>query len=226
MDGAAVILAGGASERMGQEKALLSLGGETLIERALRQLAPRFCETILSVAAAGASSALALAVKRFERESGHTVRLVEDRFANGGPLAGIDAALNATEHSAVFVIAVDLPGIFLPLVERLWAAAEEPDVLGCVPSFGGRTHPTYAAYRREILAAVSEQRERGVLRAQALAEISGVRVLDLDSPCLQAELLGDVPPGKREAVLQGVFRNLNSPADYDLWRELNRGSES
>lgn len=216
--GAAVVLAGGASERMGRDKALLEVDGETLLERALRGLATMFRETLVSVGAAGPSAQLSVAVERFERFSEQRVPVVAD-LVDRGPLAGIHSVLNATEWPALFVIAVDLPQLFPPLIHQLWRTAHEPGAIGCIPVFDGRAHPTYAVYRGELQPALEQRLSDGNLRAQGLAEISGVEILDLDEEREQEALLGETSPADRVALLHSVFCNLNSPADYDRWRK-------
>ena len=71
----AVILAGGHSRRMGQCKAKMVIGGETLLARTVRQLAD-FPELWLSANDPGLAEGL-------------PVLLAADRYPDAGPLAGI-----------------------------------------------------------------------------------------------------------------------------------------
>ncbi|MGH7918678.1 MAG: NTP transferase domain-containing protein, partial [Candidatus Dormibacteraceae bacterium] len=75
------VLAGGASRRMGRPKAMLPLGGMTLIEWVVRRLGPSFAETLV---ATGPDSPLPESLEPFR---------VLDAWPGAGPLAGIEVAL-------------------------------------------------------------------------------------------------------------------------------------
>jgi len=80
----AFILAGGLSMRMGTDKALLQMDGITLLERAI-----------------GKTHAITDTVKVVgsrERYNAFGAAIVEDEFDQCGPLAGIHAALGASQR--------------------------------------------------------------------------------------------------------------------------------
>jgi molybdopterin-guanine dinucleotide biosynthesis protein A len=157
-----VILAGGLARRMGGgDKALLALGGRTLLERAVGRLAPQCAAIILN--ANGDPS-------RFGDPGLPVVADSVPGFA--GPLAGILAALDwAAVHrpdlSWVVSAATDTP--FLPgdLVARLHAARTGAgSALACASS-GGRAHPVNGLWRvdlRDDLRGVLEAGERKIDR--------------------------------------------------------------
>ena len=94
-----VVLAGGRSSRMGQDKALLKLENETLLDRAKRILRE-----------AGAARVL---VSGANREHG-----IADYFEEVGPLGGIHAVLRRTSLD-VMVIPVDIPLMTFDMIKRL-----------------------------------------------------------------------------------------------------------
>lgn len=94
-----VVLAGGRSSRMGQDKALLKLENETLLDRAKRILRE-----------AGAARVL---VSGANREHG-----IADYFEEVGPLGGIHAVLRKTSLD-VMVIPVDIPLMTFDMIKRL-----------------------------------------------------------------------------------------------------------
>jgi len=96
-----VILAGGQSRRMGKDKALLQLGGETLLDRAYALLLD-----------AGADQVL---ISRNDHLPGHTL----DRFPNKGPLAGIHAAICESGNRPMLFVPVDLPLLNTNTLKRL-----------------------------------------------------------------------------------------------------------
>ncbi len=131
-----VILAGGLSRRMGgQEKSLLTLGGQTLLDHVRERLAPQ-CESLI-LNANGSSSHFATM----------GLPVVPDVIpGHQGPLAGILTALEWTAvHRPRIEWVVSVPGDcpFLPedLVGRLHAARiAENRMLACAKS-GDWRHP-------------------------------------------------------------------------------------
>ena len=105
------IIAGGTSSRMGQEKALMQLGGEPLITHVAKRLAIQVEQ--LSVNANGEA----------ERFTFLNLPIFNDHIATGGtPLAGLHAALHFAKTShfdAVLSVPADTPFLPLDLRSRL-----------------------------------------------------------------------------------------------------------
>lgn len=93
------VLAGGQSRRMGTDKALLEIDGQTAIERQCRLLEP-FCPQGVFIAGA-----------RFEPPSSIPWPLVQDSMRDSGPLAGIYSALQHAQRGIALILAVDLLSI-------------------------------------------------------------------------------------------------------------------
>src|SRR2546430_13569094 len=93
-----VVLAGGSSRRMGRDKALMTLGGEPLVVRAVRLLSG-VCSDVAVASGDG---------RRLDG-AGLGVRQVADVVPDAGPVAGIAAGLEAARHALVAVVAVDMP---------------------------------------------------------------------------------------------------------------------
>jgi molybdopterin-guanine dinucleotide biosynthesis protein A len=156
----AIILAGGQARRMGREKALVRLAGETLIARVRARLAPQVAAVAISANGDPERFGLGLAV-------------LPDRAGETGlgPMAGVRAGLDwaaAIGAEALVSVATDTP--FLPggLVARL-AAAGAP---AHAQSFG-RDHYTAALWpvshrpRIDALFAAEERRMRAYLEGAA-----------------------------------------------------------
>lgn len=147
----AVILAGGASRRMGRCKALLPVDGQTMLART-RALLTGFDEVLLSANDPALESDL--------------VR-VADRWPDAGPLAGLHAALCRTKKEALLCLPCDLPYLS-PAVPRLLLEAmpEEAAVLICRDSTG-RLHPLCGIYRTCVLPVLEGCLRRGEHRVMA-----------------------------------------------------------
>jgi molybdopterin-guanine dinucleotide biosynthesis protein A len=165
---AGAVLCGGASRRMGRDKALIVLDG--------RALARRVADAVM---AAGATHVLAVGGDPGPlRAEGLTV--VADDDPGAGPLTGIVTALAAADADIVFVAACDLvdpsPEAIAHTVRALVAAADG-DV--AAPLVDGRRQWMHAAWRRRAempLAAAFAAGERAV---HAAVSAGGVRVVDL-----------------------------------------------
>ncbi len=90
-----MILAGGASRRMGRNKAELVLGGKTLLQWQADKLRGLGIEDVML---SGAGCPVL---------SG--TRVIPDEFPGSGPLAGLHACLRAARHPACLVVSVDVP---------------------------------------------------------------------------------------------------------------------
>src|SRR5690348_12151773 len=109
------ILAGGASSRMGHNKALLPFRGKTLLEYQLEILSPLFKEVIV-----GANDPAPYA--------SFGVRVVPDLLSERCALTGIHAILKAARHPRVFAVACDMPFLNPGLIDAM-AALPEADVV-------------------------------------------------------------------------------------------------
>lgn len=127
-----------------------------------------------------------------------------DRRPFAGPVEGISTALEATRSASNIVVAVDLP--FLApawlafLVERLERA--RPRVVGV--EIGGRV-PLCLAVHREMRTAIQGYRGEGKRSLRGFLEGVGAGILD---ERVFREAGFDVE----------MFRNLNTPEDYDRYR--------
>ena len=136
-----LVLAGGLARRMGGgDKPLRTLGGRTLLERAVARLQPQCDRLILNANGDPARFApLGLPV------------VPDDVPGFAGPLAGILAALdwaaaNRPDLATVVSAAADSPFLPRDLVSRLHAAREASGTpLACAES-GGQAHPVNALW--------------------------------------------------------------------------------
>jgi len=186
------ILVGGASRRMGQDKAQLRLGSETMIER----LAARLSPVTSSVTLVGSPQAYV----------GHSLPTVPDVYEKWGALGGIHAALSAAKTDWIIVIACDLPFVTRDLFEKLKSFADESpykSIDSIVPlQPDGRPQPVCALYRRETcLPEIERLVSAGEHTPRAL--LANVRTQYV----LFAEL-SDLPGA------ENFFLNLNTPQDF------------
>ncbi len=133
-DCTALILAGGESQRMGQDKGSLLFSGRTLLEQVASVLQPLFKDIIVST--------------RIPRPDSDLPQ-VSDHPAHKGPLAGLIAGLEHANTSWVFVVACDMPFIIPQLLEYLSGLRDGFDAV--VPVVSGHPQPMAAFYSRHSL---------------------------------------------------------------------------
>lgn len=185
MNFSAVILAGGKSSRMGRDKAWLEVGGQTLLARQIglvRELGA--AEVFISARADADYPAFGC-------------RVLQDKFAGAGPLAGIERALDACTMSPLLVLAVDLPGMSVELLRRLAVGAAEG--FGAIPRLAGRLEPLAAFYPKAAHALAMDCLER-----------KNLAVIFFSEMCVRSGMAGLVELGVQE---EHYFTNWNSPAD-------------
>ncbi len=188
-DCTALILAGGDSRRMGQDKASLLFDGETLLARVAGSMQQVFPEVIVSV--------------RSHRPEA-LWRQVCDDPKQGGPLAGVLAGMAAAQHSWLFVLGCDMPFIAPPLVEQL--ANMRGDYQAVVPVAGGHAQPLAAFYARSLLPEL-----------QGLAQ-TGVRGLRDMLPHLRVNYVDETVLRMRDPSLRS-FVDLDTPQDVEAARK-------
>jgi molybdopterin-guanine dinucleotide biosynthesis protein A len=180
----AALLLGGASARMGRDKALLEVGGEPAALRLATLLAGLFADVLL----VGGEPPAAAPGRR-----------VADVAGPRCALRGLVSALGAAREERVLVLATDLMTITPDLLLALVAFPEADAV---VPRAGGIAHPLCALYRRTPALAAA----RASFSAETLALKSVLAQLDVR--WLEGEDLAALDP--RGAALA----NVNTPEDY------------
>jgi molybdenum cofactor guanylyltransferase len=198
------VLAGGRSTRMGQDKALLSADGRSLLDLALDKLRalPLAGEPRI-VAARSDLSAHA--------------PVIADRRPGCGPLSGIEAALAASARPLNVFLPVDIP--LLPPQFLLWMLqrAAITGALVTVPRINGLPQPLCAVYHRDLLDHLGASMlagEHKVMRAvtgAARAQSPGhnVDIFDVElvtSTYAQMSAFSPLP-------LYRWFHNCNTPED-------------
>jgi molybdenum cofactor guanylyltransferase len=176
---------------MGRDKALLRWDGATLLDHALARLR----------ATCPAVAILSGAERRYE-ERGVAVHV--DAVADAGPLGAIYTGLRHNGQGIGLFLAVDLPFVPATLLRRLLELAEGHDAVVPVSSDGPQ--PLCAVYRATCRDPVRRRLEAAELKATSFWP--EVRVLQADETLLSGF-------GK----LERIFRNVNTPADYESARD-------
>lgn len=133
-DCTAIILAGGNSQRMGRDKANLTLGEKTLLQTVTATMQQLFPQVIVSV-----------------RQLRAAVDLPQicDEQPDGGPLAGLAASLNQVTTPWIFAVACDMPFVVPAVIEQLGRHRARHQAV--VPVVHGHPQPLAAFYAASCL---------------------------------------------------------------------------
>ena len=183
-DTEAFILAGGASSRMGTDKSLLPIEGQTFTGR--------IAETLLK---------LTDSVSVVGRETDLRLPAVPDVYPQWGALGGLHAALTACKRDWAIIVACDLPFVTAELFSFL--AEKRMDHEAVVPiQEDERPQPLAALYRVEPcrqrateLIEAGRRRPLDLLEAVKTRWVSFAEIRNLDQA-------------------QRFFVNINTPSDY------------
>ena len=186
-----VVLAGGESRRLGRDKALERIRGQTLIERVIEGIAPLTAEVI--VVAGSAAQAAALPPMP-------GVQVVSDRYPGCGSLGGIFTGLSASRDPWVLVVACDMPFLNPRLLRRLMAMRRDVDAV--IPHLKGQPEPLHTLYSKTCLGPMERMLQAGQLKIAPLFEQVRVRYV-------HEATIDRIDPDHRS------FFNINSPADLE-----------
>lgn len=183
-----VIQAGGASSRMGQDKALLPFLGTPLIQRIYNRLAGLGDEVVITTNNPSAFTFL-------------PARLVSDLLPGRGALGGLFTALSAARYPLVAVVACDMPFANAGLLAALRDHLVESDGDLAIPRTAEGLEPFHAVYRKaSCLPLVKASLEASLRR--------------VDSWFAQARLeYFSTEQLRRYDPLGIAFYNINTPAD-------------
>jgi len=181
------VLAGGESSRMGRDKARLEIAGEPLVVRTAR-LVERVAGAATIVGNPDAYRAMGL-------------RSIADEWPGAGPLGGLATALRAATTPWSLIVATDLPYLTREWLEFLVARGIASDADAVVPMNGG-LEPLCAMYHQRAEASLRGALERGTRKVT-----EGLRAIRIETIA---------PPGWKAFDSEGLlFKNMNSPADYE-----------
>ena len=190
-----IILAGGKSSRLGQNKALQIIDGKSLIQWVVDRIAILSTEIIIATAH-GEAIPCSSAVE---------IKTVSDIYPGKGPLVGIYSGLIASSSSRAIVVGCDTPFLSISLLEYITQTCSTFDVI--VPRIKNKLEPLCAVYSKNCSGSIQGLLEQDELRIRKLFSMVKVKYVEEDEiNRFDPEHLG--------------FFNINSQDDLERARKL------
>jgi molybdenum cofactor guanylyltransferase len=188
-----VVLGGGKSRRMGQDKRLLEWGGITFLDKVCLTMAELFDEVLL--------------VTAIEDYSCHhlPVRLVTDCIPQKGSLGGLYTGIKESASPSVFVVGCDMPFLNTLAIARL-CTFPDADVVMVRLSTGFQ--PLHGRYSKHCLPVIEDLLHEGNLRIQNLVDQASLSV-----QIIEESMFKDIDPHGYS------FLNINTPSDLEFARK-------
>jgi molybdenum cofactor guanylyltransferase len=185
-----VLLAGGKSRRMGEDKRYLVVGEQTLLERGLGVLRSMFHEVLVVIAQDSAPLDI-------------DARVVRDLVPDCGSLGGIYTGLNQATTPYIFAVACDMPFLNQAVITQFTNRRDTADIV--MARLATRLHPMHASYGKGCLPAMEQMMLARQLKIQELVSHASLRVQYVT----EADLLS-IDPSWRS------FHNVNTPEDLEV----------
>lgn len=189
-----VLLAGGKSRRMGEDKRYLVVGEQTLLERGLAVLRSIFQEVLVVIA----QDSPVLDVE---------TRIVRDLVPDCGSLGGLYTGLTEATTPYVFVVACDMPFLDQAVISQFTSRRTSADIV--MAKLAGRLHPMHALYSKRCLPVIEQMVLARQLKIQEILSCESLLVQYVT----EADLVGIDPSGHS-------FQNVNTPEDLEVARSL------
>jgi molybdopterin-guanine dinucleotide biosynthesis protein A len=184
-----IILAGGKSLRMGEDKGLLELKGLKMTEYVIGALEP----TVSGIVIVSSNTEY----NRF----GYPV--CADLIKDCGPAAGIYTGLHESTEEKNIVLSCDTPFVSTDFLRYLILHSGDEEIT--VPMVNSRVHPLIGIYRKAILLRLRRYLEGGERKMTTLIKRFETKYLDVS---LQTEF-----------DTEKIFLNINTPEELRKERE-------
>jgi len=185
-----VLLAGGKSSRMGENKALLTFGGRTFLDIQLEKLCKIGASEVL---VSGDPKTLESFVNNFKSDV--NIRIIPDKVSNKGPLGGLYSCFTETDHNSAIVIGIDTPLVTISTLSKIIACHFECKKDATVLTAASSIEPLIAAYSTGTHTVIKELIDNDRLSIRPLLDRVDTYYLEFDG--MESELF-----------------NCNLPEDY------------
>ncbi len=162
-----IVLAGGRSSRLGQDKSALVIAGERLLQRTVNSLGHLGGEIVLVLAPEQSPPLL---------NSSPKVKLATDTEFGKGPLVGIYSGLTASLDEYNMAVACDMPFLNVNLLKYMMDLVQGFDIV--IPRTNGEIEPLHAIYSKRCLDSIAQMIAENDLKTRNLLDKVKVRYVE------------------------------------------------
>jgi len=180
-----IILAGGKSQRMGEDKGLLPYRGKLMVEHVIAQLAKVVDEIII------------ISNNAEYNQFGYLV--FEDLIKEKGPVGGIYTGLTNSSTETNVIVSCDTPHVSHQLLNQLLTCQGNYDVT--VPSHNARVHPLIGIYQKKCASIFKSAIDQDQLKLMSVNEQTHLNIVTIDR--------------NLEFYDVNLFKNINTPEDLN-----------
>lgn len=193
-----VILSGGKSTRMGQNKALMKLGQKTVIESTVDIVLQSFEKIILIT-------------NTFEEYNFLGLKMYEDVYRYRGPLAGIHSGLKHSTTDKIFVLSCDTPLMSRDMINYIVNFPTGKPVTIC--NAAGYIQPLAGIYSKIIFGQIEDYLNKFEIE-------NSHNEKEKNKVCRMHEFLNQldielINPENQPFYSHKLFFNMNRPEDYE-----------
>lgn len=164
----AIVLAGGKSSRMGgEDKSMLPVNGEPMIQKIVNQLHDSFDEVII-----GANDP--------DKYRFLNCRVIPDLEKEKGPLIGILSCLQASTSELNFITACDIPVMNIKLIQNMINLSGDSDIVMPVKDHD-KHEPLYAIYKKSVIPEIEKILRNDGRRIIELLDKAKVKFVDFEA---------------------------------------------
>jgi molybdopterin-guanine dinucleotide biosynthesis protein A len=163
-----LILSGGKSSRMGEEKGLVDFNGKPLISYAINVLSP-----LVDLIIIGANNELDI-----YKEFGHTI--VEDEIKEIGPIGGLLSTIKNSETEQNFVLSCDMPFLNTEIMKYLLKNMHDFDIVVAMHG-DNKIEPLCGIYSKKIIPEIEAAIEKGRYKLLDLFNKVHFKAIKIDS---------------------------------------------
>lgn len=188
-----IILAGGKSRRMGEDKPFVLFSGRPLIETMIDKISPLFNDLII-------------VTNKPHLYQRYGVRTEVDIVKDQGPLGGIYTGLISSKDRYNFIFACDMPFLNQALIEYMVGETKSGGYDVVMPEYEGRLQPLCAIYSKRCIKPIEDELSKDNLRIIDFLKYVKVRMIK------EKEI-------SRLITGQPSFTNINTPQDLHVLPE-------
>lgn len=190
-----VLLAGGKSRRMGEDKRFILVGQRTLFERSCAVLSELF-EQVCVVIAQDSPSLQA------------EIPVVRDLIPDCGSLGGLYTGLRWAQTEHIFLAACDMPFLNPDVIRYMVRLKDQADIV--ISRWATRLQPTHAVYGPDCLPVIEEMMNLHNKKIHSM----------IDHPALRVRLIDEREIRQIDRDGRSMF-NINTPSDLARARSVH-----